>query len=196
MTFGSAKESMIKQFLHKNISKAALISCFLFAACENDPKDIKAWTEDRMMVEEGKDIQTLISEGSRLKAMLLAPQMLRYQNDTAIVEFPRKLKVDFYNAAGQVESHLDSKYGKYYESLNRVLLRDSVVVFNFTGDTLQTPELWWDQGTQMIYTDKPVRIRKSGNLIYGIGMDARQDLSDIRIRQVTGTLMVPDSIAP
>lgn len=196
MMFGSARENMINLNSYNTFIKAALlVSCFLFAACENDPKDIKAWTENRLMVEEGKDIVSLISEGSRLKARLQAPQMLRYQKDTAIVEFPKSLKVDFYNATGMVESHLDARYGKYYETMNRVLLRDSVLVYNLSGDSLQTPELWWDENSQMIYTDKPVRIRKSGNLIFGIGMDARQDLSDVRIRQVTGTLMVPDSIA-
>ena len=63
------------------------------------------------------------------------------------------------------------------------------------GDTLQTNELWWDQNSQRLYTDKPVRIRKSGNLIFGVGMEAKQDLSDINIKQVTGTLLVPDSLA-
>ncbi len=197
MMFGSARENMINKNSHNKFLKAALlVSCFLFVACENDPKDIKAWTENRLMVEEGKDIVSLISEGSRLKARLQAPQMLRYtQQDTAIVEFPKTLKVDFYNATGMVESHLDARYGKYFETMNRVYLRDSVLVYNISGDSLQTPELWWDENSQMIYTDKPVRIRKSGNLIFGIGMDAKQDLSDVRIRQVTGTLMVPDSIA-
>lgn len=196
MMFGSVKGNMIDKPLYKNLLKAALFSgCFLFIGCENDPKDIRAWTEDKMMVEEGKNIETLISEGSRLKARLVAPQMLRFTlNDTAIVEFPKTLKVDFYNAVGVIESHLHAKYGKYYEVMNRVFLRDSVVVFNLTGDTLQTPELWWDQNSQMIYTDKKVRIRKGGNLIYGVGMDAKQDLSDVRIRQVTGTLMMPDSL--
>jgi len=187
---------MTKQFsIHKILRAALLGSCFFFAACENDPKVIADLTRDEVSVDHGKKIETLISQGGRLKARLTAPDMLRYQNDSAIVEFPNSLKVDFYNAAGIVESHLDSKYGKYYENLNKVLLRDSVLAFNFSGDTLKTPELWWDQSTQQIYTDKPVRIRKSGHLIYGVGMDARQDLSNIRIRQVTGQLAVPDSIS-
>lgn len=187
---------MIDRFLHRNILKAALVgSCFLFLSCENDPKVFDEWTKDKQMIEEGVNIETLISEGSRMKARLTAPLMLRYMTDTVYVEFPKTLKVDFYNVTGAVESHLNSKYGKYFETMNRVLLRDSVVVFNFQGDTLQTPELWWDQNTQKIYTSKPVRIRKSGNLIYGIGMDASQDLSDITIRRVTGYLAVPDSMA-
>jgi LPS export ABC transporter protein LptC len=110
-------------------------------------------------------------------------------------EFPKTLKVDFYDADGKIESHLDAKYGKYFETFNKVYLRDSVLIFNMQGDTLQTPELWWDQNSQRLYTDKRVRVRKSGNLIFGVGMEAKQDLSDINIKQVTGTLLVPDSLA-
>jgi LPS export ABC transporter protein LptC len=76
-----------------------------------------------------------------------------------------------------------------------VFLRDSVIIFNVAGDTLRTPELWWDQSSQRIYTDKAVKIRKSGNLIYGVGMEARQDLSDVNIKQVTGTVYVADTTA-
>jgi LPS export ABC transporter protein LptC len=187
---------MIDRFAHKNFLKAALLgSCFLFLSCENDQKVFDEWTKNKQMIEEGKNIETLISEGSHMKARLTAPQMIRYMSDTVYVEFPKTLKVDFYNITGAVESHLDSKYGKYFETMNRVLLRDSVVAYNFQGDTLHTQELWWDQNSQKIYTNKPVRIRKSGNLIFGIGMDANQDLSDITIRKVTGTLAVPDSVA-
>ena len=64
------------------------------------------------------------------------------------------------------------------------------------GDTLHTPDLWWDQNLQKFYTDKNVRIRKGGNLIYGKGMDAQQDLTNINIRQVSGLVAVPDSLQP
>src|SRR5688572_1428405 len=157
MISGSRKENMIDRYLHKAFLKAALLgSCFLVVACENDMGKIKEWTDSKIMVERGKNIETLISEGSHLKARLTAPYMERYQADTVYVEFPKTLKVDFYNATGTVESHLDARYGKLFESMNRVLLRDSVVVFNFQGDTLQTQELWWDQNSQKIYTSKPV----------------------------------------
>jgi hypothetical protein len=69
------------------------------------------------------------------------------------------------------------------------------LVFNVKGDTLWSPDLWWDQNTQKFYTDKKVRIHKSGNRIYGgQGLEANQDLTNINIRQITGTL-IPDSSA-
>ena len=96
----------------------------------------------------------------------------------------------------EVDSHLDSKYGKYYESLNKVYLRDSVLVYNMQGDSLRSPDLWWDQNTQMFYTDKNVWIKRQGTVLLGKGMDSKQDLSDIHIKQVTGLVDVPDSLRP
>ncbi len=187
---------MIKNFLHIKFWKQAafIIGCFFFWSCENDERVIAEWTKTKVLVEEADSIQTFLSQGSKMKAKLWAPYMLRYQSDTIYVEFPRSLHVNFFDTTGRVESHLDARYGKYYESLNKVFLRDSVLVFNTQGDTLRCPELWWDQNAQKFYTDKNVRIRKNGNLIFGIGMDAHQDLSDINIRQVTGLLAVPDSM--
>jgi LPS export ABC transporter protein LptC len=173
---------------------ALLTGCFFFFSCENDERVIAEWTKSKDLTEEADSIQTFLSQGSKMKAKLWAPYMLRVQSDTIYVEFPRSLHVNFFDSTGRIESHLDAKYGKYFESLNKVYLRDSVLVYNMQGDTLRSPDLWWDQNAQKFYTDKNVRIRKSGNLIFGIGMDAHQDLSDINIRQVTGIVNVPDSL--
>ncbi len=180
----------------KNLLAAFMMSCFFITACENDPKVIAEWTNNKVMVEEADSIVTYMSQGSMMKAKLSSPYMIRYQSDTIYVEFPKSLNVNFFDSAGKVESHVDANYGKYYESLGKVFLRDSVVVYNMQGDTLHTPDLWWDQNTQKFFTDKNVRIRKGGNLIYGKGMVAMQDLTSINIRQVSGTVAVPDSLKP
>ena len=131
-------------------------SCFFFLSCENDQKAIDDLTKPKAMIEEAKNIESYLSQGSMLKAKLMAPYMLRSESDTTFVEFPKSLHVDFYDSTGKVDSHLDSKYGKYYESLNKVYLRDSVLVYNLQGDSMRSPDLWWDQNTQRIYTDKKV----------------------------------------
>ena len=174
---------------------AFLWGCFFLVSCENDQGAIDEWTGNKELIEEAVDINTFISQGSRMKARLTAPSMLRFQSDTNYLEFPKSLHVDFFDSGGKVESQLGCLYGRYYEALNKVYLRDSVTIFNSSGDSLRTPELWWDQNTQRFYTDKRVRIRKSGHLIFGLGMEAKQDLSDIVIHKVTGTVWVPDSVS-
>lgn len=147
------------------------------------------------MVEEGKGIQTFFSQGGKMRAQLTAPLMYRYSKDTLYVEFPNTLKVVFYDSLRRPESTLQALRGKYYESLRKAYLQDSVVVANTGGDTLWAPELWWDQNAQQFYTDKPVRIYRKGDIIYGRkGLEAKQDLSGIIIRQTTGSVVVPDSL--
>ncbi|MBO9684942.1 MAG: LPS export ABC transporter periplasmic protein LptC, partial [Flavisolibacter sp.] len=90
-------------------------------------------------------------------------------------------------------------YGKYYESLSKVYLRDSVLVYNFQGDSMRSPELWWDQNTQRIYTDKPVWIRNRGVVLFGReGMSSKQDLSELQVKQIhdPSLIVVPDSLQP
>jgi LPS export ABC transporter protein LptC len=172
-------------------------SCFFFLACENDPKTIDDLTKPKAMIEEAKNIETYLSQGSVLKAKLWAPYMIRSSSDTTFVEFTKSLHVDFFDSVGKVDSHLDAKYGKYYENLNKVYLRDSVLVYNFQGDSLRSPDLWWDQNTQSLYTDKKVWIKRQGTVLNGKnGMQSRQDLSDIHIKETSGLVNVPDSLQP
>jgi LPS export ABC transporter protein LptC len=192
---------MNKFFLNKIFMKTAAMvcSCFFFLACENDQKTIDEMTKPKAMVEEAKTIETYLSQGGLLKAKLWAPYMLRSSSDTTFVEFPKTLHVDFYDSIGKVDSHLDAKYGKYYETLSKVYLRDSVLVYNFKGDSMRSPDLWWDQNTQRFYTDKPVWIKNQGVVLFGReGMDCKQDLSELHVKEIHDPSLfpVPDSIQP
>ena len=173
---------------------ALTMSCCFLLGCENDPKMIEAWTKKKVMVEEGKNIESYLSQQGLVKAKLTAPLMLRYEADTIYVEFPKSLHADFYNDSTQIETWLDSKYGEYFETLNKVYLRDSVVVINIKGDTLKTPDLWWDQNTKLFYTDKYAEYHRKDKHIYGgKGLEATQDLRTITFKYPTGTVLVSDS---
>jgi len=187
---------MTKVSFNKKFRQAAyFMSCLFLFSCENSQRSLDEWRERRDMVEEGRDIQTFFSQGGRMRARLTAPLMYRYTRDTVYVDFPKTLKVVFYDSLLRPESTLQSLRGKYYESLRKAYLQDSVVVANINGDTLWAPDLWWDQNSQKFYTDKQVRIYRGGDRIYGgKGLEAKQDLSGIIIRQPTGTVVVPDSL--
>ena len=172
----------------------------VLGGCENDQKAIDDITKPNPIIEEAKDIESSLSEGGSVKGKLWAPYMLRVSNDTSYVEFPKTLHVDFFDSTGKKESHLDALYGKYYETLNKLYLRDSVLVYNMKGDTLRSPDLWWDQNKQMFYTDKNVWLTQDGTILYGKGMDASQDLSYVHIfvdnsKLSPGSIELPDSLS-
>ncbi|MBA4167560.1 MAG: LPS export ABC transporter periplasmic protein LptC, partial [Chitinophagaceae bacterium] len=124
---------------------AAFVGCFFIFSCENDMKKVDDMMKKKAAVDEVTTVTSFMSQDGTMKAKLTAPYMLRYQSDSAFLEFPRTLHVDFYNDSVQIESTLDAHYARYKEFERKVFLKDSVVVINkLKKDTLRTNELWWD----------------------------------------------------
>lgn len=190
---------MINFLFHKKLLYAAAVltgCCFLFA-CENDVKKIKDLTEKKVMKEEAIKIEGYLSQDGKMKAKLKAPLMLRVTADTLYVEFPNTLHVDFYDDSANIETRLDSRYGKYFENMGKVYLRDSVIVITVKGDTLRSPDLWWDQNTKLFYTDKYAVYHGIGKVIHGgRGLVATQDLNSITFNDPTGTIQTSQNGFP
>ena len=173
------------------------LAAFFFSSCENDVKVIKDLTEKKVMKEEAITIEGYLSQEGKMKAKLKAPLMLRVSADTLYVEFPNTLHVDFYDDSAQIETRLDSRYGKYFENLGKVYLRDSVTVITVKGDTLKSPDLWWDQNTKLFYTDKYAVYHGIGKVIHGgKGLVATQDLNSIIFNEPTGTMQTSQNGFP
>ncbi|HEX8334090.1 MAG TPA: LPS export ABC transporter periplasmic protein LptC [Segetibacter sp.] len=177
-----------------NFLAAFFGGCFFICSCENDPETVKNLGKKKIGVEEAINIESLLSQEGKLKAKLTAPFMLRYQLDTPKVEFPKSIQVTFYGDQLKIESKLFAKYAIYRESENKVFLKDSIVVYNLSGDTLRTNELYWDQQREKFYTDKKVIITKPTQKLYGTGMEADQNFKKFTIFGVRNSFMtIPDS---
>lgn len=179
--------------LRSFLSLVLLACVFFMASCENDIKVVQALGEKKTGVEEGKKIESFLSQDGKMKARLTAPLMLRYLDSNRIV-FSKTMHVDFYNDSLKIESTLFAKYGTYLQGDSKVFLKDSVIVINIKGDTLFTDELWWDQNRQLFYTDKPAHIRKPGEHFDGMaGMEADQNFRKYTLKQTSGTFLTGDS---
>ena len=166
------------------IAVACLSSCFFMVSCENDVEAVKALGARVSGIDVGKDVAIYISNDGKLGAKLTAPLMNRYLVDSSkMIEFPLSIHVDFYKDSNQIESQLSAKYAKYKEAENIVFLKEDVIIFNTLGDTLWCKEMYWDQNTGKFYTEKDVVVKQHNPLakIYGKGLEANQNLTDIRI---------------
>lgn len=189
---GSSSVNMNNTF---SIFKKWLIASVLFSviACENDDKVLKDWTKNVVLKEEATQVISYLSQQGKLRAKIIAPVMDKMASDTVALIFPKKIHCDFFDDSTRLESWLDCRYGIYYENLNKVFLRDSVVVITAKGDTLISPELWWDQNTQLFHTDKYAVYKAPGkNIIGGKGLEATQDLRRITFKETVGTIQVVD----
>lgn len=167
-------------------------------SCENKIETVRDLGKATLGVEEGKNIESFISQSGKMRAKLNAPIMLRYLLDTPKIEFTKTLFVSFYDDTLGIESNLFAKYGRYLENDNKVYLKDSVVVYNIAGDTLWTSELYWNQDTEEFFTNKPVRVKRELNnkYIHSIGVRANQNLKDITFYKIQpdSYFIVSDSI--
>jgi LPS export ABC transporter protein LptC len=177
---------MINTSHHKifKIAVACLSSCFFMVACENNVDAVKALGARVSGIDVGKDVAIYVSNDGKLGAKLTAPLMNRYLEDSSkMIEFPQSIHVDFYKDSNQIESQLSAKYAKYKETENIVYLKEDVVIFNTLGDTLWCKEMYWDQNTGKFYTEQDVVVKQHSPLakIFGKGLEANQNLTDIRI---------------
>ena len=104
-------------------------------------------------------------------------------------EFPKGLYLEFYNEAGQLESVLKANQAYFFKEENKWRGRGHVEVKNVQkSEQLNTEELFWKPAQEKIYTESFVTIRQQGDVIYGTGLDAKQDLSDYTIKKPTGEI--------
>lgn len=176
------------------VATCAAVLCW--AGCENDPKEVAALGKRLQEVEEGRNINGIFSQSAELKAVLKAPLMYRVKADTLYTEFPKTIRVEFYKENRALESVLRAGYAKHYETLGKVLLRDSVKVYSTNGDTLYCKNLWWDQNQQIFYTDDSVAIRTLTQQQNGTGLWAKADFSQYTIKNIFGLMAIPDSVKP
>lgn len=164
--------------------------CFLFA-CENNPRDIDALSRKVTEVETGKNIKGLFSQSGQRKAYLTAPVMKRVKADTLYADFPNSIHVDFFDAGNRLQNVVQAKFARYYETMGKVLLKDSVMVYNMTGDTLHCHTLWWDQAGELFYTDDSVTVNTLTQNIRGTGFSAKSDFSKYTILNTVGSVLMP-----
>mgnify|MGYP000849096581 CR=1 FL=1 len=181
---------LLRNYPYKLLLAALITGCFVFYSCENDVSKIPNFRDKRTALEEGHDIESYLSQNSKIKGKLTAPLMYRYAADSPYVEFPKTLHVDFFGDSSRVDSRLDCRYGKYFESQDKVYLRDSVILISVQGDTLKCQDLWWDQATQKFYTDKFAEYHaRDKTIMGGKGLEATQDMTTVTFREPVGTVL-------
>lgn len=147
--------------------------------------------------ERGEDVTILYSENGLTKAKLFAHSFYQKKDiKPPFVEMKDGLRVDFFDEQTIVTSTLTAKYGRYYESKGNVLVKDSVVVKNAKGETLDTEELIWNEKLGQFYSEKFVKVTTPTQVIYGDGLEANQDFSEYRIKNVKGVIAVDKKRVP
>ena len=100
------------------------------------------------------------------------------------------LTLTFFDSKGRPGSLLKARRGVILPETKRMEVADQVVFTNAQGERLETERLIWSQDSDRVYTDRPVKITRAQDILYGQGLDANEDFSRYTIRRITGNLYV------
>jgi LPS export ABC transporter protein LptC len=169
----------------------------LFTACENDIATVRKVTSpNEAAIETGTNVEMIYSSDAKIKGRLLTPLLEKHLDEkNPYTEFPKGLKVYFYNDSMVANSKLTANYGIRYDKSNEIIVRDNVEVINTKGEKVNTEELIWNNETQKIHSDKFVKIQTKDEIIYGDGLEANQDLTDYKIKKIRGTISLKNNPA-
>lgn len=136
---------------------------------------------------EGENIETSYIEKNSLKVKMQAKKILQMQNGDQ--DFPEGIYLEFYDEVGNITSTLQANEAYQFKDENKWRGRGNVVIKNIEKEQqLNTEELFWSPGTKQISTEKFVTIKTPDETIYGVGMEAKQDLSDYKILDPKGVI--------
>lgn len=182
----------------------SLFTISFFTSCENDIDEVNSITAEnhkKLPLESSKNVEFIYSDSAVVRARLKAPQIDRYGGKKPYLEMPLGMNVIFYQEDKKEQTKLTANYGIGYDNGNGVMekmeAKGNVIVINEKGEKLNTEHLIWNTFTQKIYTDAFVKITTKDQVIWGDGMEADQDFSEYKIKNVQGEIDIKDAdLAP
>jgi LPS export ABC transporter protein LptC len=167
------------------------IICFSLFLMSCGNTEIKEPLEYKGPLTEAEKVEMFYSEKDRVKVKLIAAAVNEHQNGDQ--EFPKGVYIEFFDETGRLESTLRANEAYFFKEENQWRGRGNVEVKNMgKQEQLNTEELFWKPGDKKIFTDKFVTIRQQADVLYGKGLDAKEDLSDYTILDPEGEISVDE----
>jgi LPS export ABC transporter protein LptC len=179
---------MAFSFWRFRILVAVCMSLWLYACNQTGIKEPLIYDGPQRI---GEHVELFHTEENRIKLKMTADLVYEFENGDR--EFPEGLYLEFYDEQGKLESTLRANEAYYFKKENQWRGRGKVEVKNLEkNEQLNTEELFWKPAEEKILTDKFVTIRQQSDVIYGQGLEARQDMSDYVIKKPEGEFAVDD----
>jgi len=173
---------------------ALLMITAMLTSCKNDMETIRSLDyTDTVPGLTAKDIEIIYSENAKMQMKLESPLLVNQEKDGPVLIFPEGFIVFFYDSLMNLQSTITADYGISFEKTKIMEARHNVVVENLEkGERLNTEELFWDRGKEIIYSDKFVKIATDEQVITGDGLFSRQPFNEIEIRNPKGLIEIKE----
>lgn len=175
-----------------------LLLMLLAVACSEPPQPPPDFEQYRRQepLNESHGVTYLYTERGHLRARLKAPYVAEYfVEDTEEIYslVDRGLTLEFFNAAGEVDSRLTAHRARIYDERGYAEAEGQVVLVTSEGNRLETEVLRWRRRDDLIHTDAFVQITTDRELIFGDSLEASPGLEKYTIYKIRGTMLVDEA---
>lgn len=174
------------------LSIVAISMATMLFSCSNDLEKVKKLTTiDSIPDITIKNILVKQSESGMITLELTAPQLNSFQGREPYTEFPKGLRIIFFDSLMQPKSELTARYGISWDNKRIMEAKGDVVVRNFTKKAqLNTEHLTWDENKRKMFSEQFVKITTPDRIITGKSMESDEVFDNWVIRNVSGTFYV------
>lgn len=140
------------------------------------------------------DVMTLISDSGYTRYHIDAPVWRMYEDlSDPYWKFPDGIQLEQYDDRMRPTSNMRCDSATYFSNRRLWRLDGHVVMVNSRQDTFLTPQLFWDQQTQRVYSDSFMHITRQSHIIEGYGFDSNQRMTEYSVRRPTAIIPVDRS---
>jgi len=175
---------------------AVILMAALLFSCGNDIKEVQDFlAEKNLPVGVNQGVHLIHTDSGRVKAKLISPLIYDFSNrkEHPYQEFPDGLEITSYDELGDSVT-LTGEYAKSYIKTKISEVKGNVVIINHKDKSrLYTDQLFWDQSTHYIYTEKPFRLYRNKDSLKGVGFESNEDLTKRMTNNLSGVAYVKEN---
>lgn len=169
----------------------------LSQSCSSSGKEFeRTITEkDTLPMMETLGVTTLISDSGVIKYKIIAEKWDIYdKKDPSYWAFERGVYLEKFDSLFHIDASIKADTAYYYDRKKLWDLRGNVHIQNLQGDKFDTPQLFWDERKERIYSYSPIRIEQADeSVICGQnGFESNQQLTEYEILGSSGEFMIKD----
>lgn len=178
---------------------------FFLSSCSGGRKQLAdaILERDSLPMLETRDVETLISDSGVIRYRITAPLWQIFdRTNPPHWSFEEGVYLENFDDQDQVYASVKADTAYYYEKKSLWELRGNVFIQNLQGEEFSCEQIFWNQETQKVYSDKFIRIVQTDRIITGHGFESNQQMTVYTIRRPEGIFYVdqqetaqPDTLA-
>lgn len=163
----------------------------IVTSCGNTDKELEELKPYEGPTEEMTDMILYRSESATVRIKMVTPKLQQFASGDR--EFPEGIYIEFYDEQGVMTTTLTANEAKYFKEEDHWRGRGDVIIKNIeNSQQLNTEELFWKPSEERMFNDKFVKITLPDQVLYGKGIEAKQDFSEYSIKQPEGEFYVDE----